>query len=70
MITGESIFDYFSRMMSTVNQLKKNGEEITNVRVMEKILRFLDAKFDFIVVAIKESKELKEMTIEQLSTNT
>lgn len=33
---------------------------------MEKILTYLDLKFDFVAVAIEESKNLEQMSLEQL----
>ena len=61
---GESICDYFSRIMVFVNQLRRNGKVLTDVRVMKKILRSLNPKFDYIAAATEESKDLKEMMVE------
>ncbi|XP_050898210.1 uncharacterized protein LOC127105085 [Lathyrus oleraceus] len=49
-----------------VNQLKRNGEDVDGVKVMEKILCTLNPSFDFIVSNIEENMDLKTMTIEQL----
>lgn len=46
--------------------MKRNGEKLEDVAIMEKILRSLDPKFDSIITIIKETKDLTTMTIEQL----
>ena len=63
---GETISDYFSRLLVIVNRLKSNGESIEDVRVGEKILRSLANKFEQVVVATEESKDLETLSIDAL----
>ena len=52
--------------MVVANQLRRNGETHPDMRISEKILRSLDPKFDFIVVALEETKDLETMSVEEL----
>jgi hypothetical protein len=52
--------------MMIVNQIRRNGEAFTNAQITEKILRSLYPRFDYVVVAIEESKEMDKLTVDEL----
>ena len=52
--------------MTVTNNLKRNGEKLDEVRIMEKVLRSLDSKFEHIVAVVEETKDLETMTMEQV----
>ena len=52
--------------MMIVNQIRRNGEAFTNAQITEKILRSLYLRFDYVVVAIEESKEMDKLTVDEL----
>ncbi|XP_022007583.1 uncharacterized protein LOC110906815 [Helianthus annuus] len=63
---SESIEDYINRMAVIVNQLRLNEERVEEQRVVEKILRSLTRKYESVVVAIEESKDLNSISTEEL----
>lgn len=63
---GETIADYFTRVQTMVNQMKRNEVKLDDERVMEKILRSLTPKFKYMVTAIEESKDLSAILIDEL----
>ena len=56
---GEVLQDYFSRLMEVVNQMKIHGDNITNERIVEKILIMLTADYNPIVVVLETLRTLK-----------
>ncbi|KAK2402327.1 hypothetical protein QL285_051858 [Trifolium repens] len=65
----ETISEYLARMLALTNLMKSCGETMTDRSKIEKILRTLTEKFDHIVVAIEESKDLATMKIEELQAS-
>ncbi|XP_042460637.1 uncharacterized protein LOC122044171 [Zingiber officinale] len=63
---SESVSDYFTRVLVIVNQLRRNDDDIEDSRVVEKILRSLKPRYDYVVAAIEESKDVKEMKVQEL----
>ena len=50
-----------------VNQMKRLGETLSDVHVVEKILYSLNTNFNYWVRAIEESKDLEAMTVDELN---
>ncbi|XP_022014105.1 uncharacterized protein LOC110913590 [Helianthus annuus] len=63
---SESIEDYINRTTVIVNQLRLNEERIEEQRIVEKFLRSLTRKYESVVVAIEESKDLNAISTEEL----
>ena len=55
-----------NRVITVVNRLKIYGEDIKNQIVVEKVLRSFSTKFDVVVEAIEEAKDLASFTIDEL----
>ncbi|XP_019420667.1 PREDICTED: uncharacterized protein LOC109330847 [Lupinus angustifolius] len=65
----ETISDYLTKILTLTNQMKACGEEVKDQSVIEKVHRTLTPKYDHIVVAIEESKDLDAYKFEELQSS-
>ncbi|KAK3029566.1 hypothetical protein RJ639_038455 [Escallonia herrerae] len=66
MKSDESVQDFLSRVSGIVSQMKSYGEKLDDEIVVAKVLRSLTTKFDHVVVAIEESKDLSIFLFDEL----
>ncbi|KAJ1417726.1 gag-polypeptide of LTR copia-type [Sesbania bispinosa] len=66
MKNGESINDYFARTLIIANKMRMYGEMVSNLSVIEKILRSMTLRYDYVVCSIEESHDLDSMTVDEL----
>lgn len=69
MTQGESIKDYFCRVMVIANDMRNFGEEMTDVKIVEKILRTLTEKWNYIVCSIEEAKDIDSLSVDALQSS-
>lgn len=69
MKVGESVNEYFARTLTLVNKLRANRGKIDDVGVIEKILRSMTSKFDYVICYIEESNDLDALTIDELQSS-
>jgi hypothetical protein len=69
MKTGESVNEYFAKTLTIANKMRLHGEKLTDVLVIEKILRSMTSKFDYVVCSIEESHNLDSMSIDELQSS-
>ncbi|GMY20386.1 ADP glucose pyrophosphorylase large subunit 1 [Fagus crenata] len=69
MRSGEGVTEYFSRVMTVANKMRIYGEEMQDVKVVEKILRSLTEKFNYVVCSIEESKDIDALTVDELQSS-
>jgi gag-polypeptide of LTR copia-type len=66
MTSTEGDSDYITQVQIVMNQLKKNGESLSEQNVIEKILISLIDIFENVVCIIEESKDLVELIVDEL----
>lgn len=62
----ETITEYFARVMTVANNMRSNGEEMSDSKVVQKILRTLTDVFTYVVVSIEVSNDTEKMSIDEL----
>ena len=63
---GESVDAYFARTLSIANKMKIHGENMQQVVIIEKILRSMTSRIDYVVCSVEESNNLDTLTIDEL----
>ncbi|XP_021815431.1 uncharacterized protein LOC110757970 [Prunus avium] len=69
MKVGKSIDENFGRTLTVANKRRINGETLEDVAIIEKILRSMTPKFDYVVCSIEESKDLDHLSIDELQSS-
>ncbi|KAL7099197.1 hypothetical protein ACP275_09G067700 [Erythranthe tilingii] len=69
MKAGESVNDYFARTLLVTNKMRIHGEKMVDVVIIEKILRSMTTKFDYVVCSIEESNEIDDLSIDELQSS-
>ena len=63
---SDSIDSFFTHVVGLVTQIRSHGETLEERRIVETILRSLPSRFDAIVVAIEETKDLSQFSVDEL----
>eukprot|EP00253_Pinus_taeda_P018707 PITA_18707 len=63
---SDNIDSFFIHVIGLVTQMRTHGEVLEERRIVEKLLRVLPSKFDVIVTTIEETKDLSNVSVDEL----
>jgi len=66
---GESVTDYFEKVMLVANDMRNLGENMSDMKIVERILRTLTEKYNYIVFSIEESKDINHLSVDELQSS-
>nr|XP_028948055.1 uncharacterized protein LOC103454709 [Malus domestica] len=69
MKAGETVNDYFGRTLAIANKMRFHGEQMKDVVIIEKILRSMTSKYDYVVCSIEELNDLDALSIDELHSS-
>ncbi|XP_073264243.1 uncharacterized protein [Populus alba] len=69
MKAAESVNDYFGRTLIIANKMRIHGECMKDVVIIEKILRSMTPKYNYVVCSIEESNDLDILSIDELHSS-
>jgi hypothetical protein len=66
MLEDETFREFYTKVSDLRNSMVSLGKQISDVKLIRKILRSLPERFRIKVTTIEESKDLEEIKIEEL----
>ncbi|KAI5340827.1 hypothetical protein L3X38_020101 [Prunus dulcis] len=62
----ESLYAYVTKLLELVNQMKDYGEELTDQRIVQKLLISLSREYDSIAEVIEETKDTESIGVQEV----
>lgn len=69
MKNGKIVADYFVRTLTVANKIRIHGEKMEYVAMIEKILRSMTPKYNYVVCLIEESNDNDALSIDKLQSS-
>eukprot|EP00253_Pinus_taeda_P019347 PITA_19347 len=66
---SHTIDSFFTQVIGMITQIRSHGEILEERRIVEKILRCLPSRFEAVVVAIEETKDLSQFMVDELNAS-
>jgi len=66
---GESVTDYFGKVMLVANDMRNLGENMSDVKIVEMILCTLTKKYNYIICSIEELKDINHLSMDELQSS-
>ncbi|GAU23520.1 hypothetical protein TSUD_39990 [Trifolium subterraneum] len=66
---SESVDDYFARTLAIANRMTAYGERLEQVVIVEKVLRSLLPKFNYVVCSIEQSTDVTTLSVDALQSS-
>lgn len=65
----ESVNDYIGRTLAIANRMTSHGERLDQTVIVEKVLRSMTPKFNYVVCSIEESNDVTALSIDELQSS-
>jgi hypothetical protein len=66
---NEFVNDYFARTLAIAYRMTSQGERVEQLTVVEKILRSMTPKYNYVVCSIEESNDVTTLSIDELQSS-
>ncbi|GAU44848.1 hypothetical protein TSUD_112220 [Trifolium subterraneum] len=66
---SKSVDDYFARTLAIANRMNAYGERLEQVVIVEKVLRSLLPKFNYVVCSIEQSTDVTTLSVDALQSS-
>lgn len=67
--SNERVQDYVTRVIKLVNQMIALGDTISKLMVVGKVLRSMGTKYNHVVIAIEESRDITKLTLDDITSS-
>ncbi|XP_050896619.1 uncharacterized protein LOC127103398 [Lathyrus oleraceus] len=69
MKNNETVDEYFTRTLVVANKMTAQGENLEQTAIVEKVLRSMTMKFNYVVCSIKESNDVTTLFVDELQSS-